>query len=216
MTVLIRPFTGMAGDVPARCSSSCTSHLRQRACRSSFWSGPAGSRPFTRSMGSLYGPAIFMWRHRTTTFSSVTAGRWCGGGRHRSPVPFRGRRPWPPGDRDGVLSGMLDHGPAGLHAIARCGGLTVVQKPADAEWPGMPSHAIAQNTIDHVLPVAADARSAHPPDRRTCALPFAVPVDIVVEAGIAEKESPSWPTIPMRPVCRPPCPVPNVPNAGVG
>jgi len=79
--------------------------------------------------------------------------------------------------------------------------------------------AVPCHCPEHDRPCSAgsrDARSAHPPDRRTCALPFAVPVDIVVEAGIAEKESPPWPTIPMRPVCRPPCPVPNVPNAGVG
>jgi len=33
-----------------------------------------------------------------------------------------------------LLSGMLNDGAAGLHAMKACGGLAVVQHPLDAEW----------------------------------------------------------------------------------
>jgi two-component system chemotaxis response regulator CheB len=53
-----------------------------------------------------------------------------------------------------VLTGNLDDGTSGLAAIKRCGGVTVVQDPADADYSGMPESAIANVAVDHVLPLA--------------------------------------------------------------
>lgn len=52
-----------------------------------------------------------------------------------------------------LLSGTLDDGTAGLMMIRKHGGLAVVQDPADALYPGMPSNAIEQAGADHVVPV---------------------------------------------------------------
>ncbi|MGK7863952.1 chemotaxis protein CheB [Falsiroseomonas sp. E2-1-a4] len=53
-----------------------------------------------------------------------------------------------------VLTGMLDDGAEGLAAIHRCGGITVVQDPLDAEWPDMPRNARERAGADHCLPSA--------------------------------------------------------------
>jgi two-component system, chemotaxis family, protein-glutamate methylesterase/glutaminase len=53
-----------------------------------------------------------------------------------------------------VLSGMLDDGTAGLVAIKRCGGITIVQDPDEAAFPDMPRTALANVKIDHCLPIA--------------------------------------------------------------
>lgn len=50
-----------------------------------------------------------------------------------------------------LLSGLLDDGVAGLSAIHRCGGLTVVQDPKEALYSEMPENAIATLVPDHVV-----------------------------------------------------------------
>lgn len=54
-----------------------------------------------------------------------------------------------------VLTGRLDDGTAGLQAIKECGGIAVVQEPADAAEPSMPASALRYVQIDHCVPLAA-------------------------------------------------------------
>lgn len=86
-----------------------------------------------------------------------------------------------------VLTGMLDDGTAGLIAIKKCGGTTVVQDPKDAAYPEMPESVLNNLTVDYCLPVAEMGRlleqlTHKPPGKRK-----AIPTDIRTEAEIAER-----------------------------
>lgn len=53
-----------------------------------------------------------------------------------------------------VLTGMLGDGSAGLQSLQNCGGITVVQDPEDAAYPGMPTAAIRLAKPNHVAHLA--------------------------------------------------------------
>ena len=86
-----------------------------------------------------------------------------------------------------VLTGMQDDGTAGLIAIKRCGGLTVVQDPKDAAYPEMPQSALDSAAVDFCVPVAEMGgvlvKLVAKPHGKT----KPVPKDVRIEAKIAER-----------------------------
>lgn len=62
-------------------------------------------------------------------------------------------RGYGPGAVGVVLSGMLDDGTSGLGEIRRAGGRALVQDPAEALYPQMPTSAIAHVDVNWVLPI---------------------------------------------------------------
>ncbi|MFB9449132.1 chemotaxis protein CheB [Dactylosporangium vinaceum] len=53
-----------------------------------------------------------------------------------------------------VLTGRLEDGAAGVRAIKRHGGRTIVQQPSTAQAPGMPKAALATGCVDLVMPLS--------------------------------------------------------------
>ena len=53
-----------------------------------------------------------------------------------------------------VLTGNLDDGTAGLHAVKSLGGVAIVQDPRDAAAPAMPRSALRNVKVNHCLPLA--------------------------------------------------------------
>jgi len=56
-----------------------------------------------------------------------------------------------------LLTGSSEDGAAGMEAVARRGGLTIVEDPGSAHSPVSPAAAIARTTVRHVLPLAGIA-----------------------------------------------------------
>jgi len=84
-----------------------------------------------------------------------------------------------------VLTGTLGDGAAGLEALHRCGGITVVQDPDDAAYPEMPANALRLLRPNHVaslrdMPVLL-ARLAREP----AGTPVPIPPSMTFEAEIA-------------------------------
>jgi two-component system chemotaxis response regulator CheB len=89
-----------------------------------------------------------------------------------------------------VLTGMLHDGTAGLEFVKRCGGVAVVQDPADAEFPSMPESALRAVAVDYVVPLSqmgallqqlVDPAQVAPLTHKN------IPADLQLEAAIAER-----------------------------
>jgi two-component system chemotaxis response regulator CheB len=87
-----------------------------------------------------------------------------------------------------VMSGLLDDGTAGLVAIKACGGISVVQDPADAAWPDMPRNALRGDSPDHCVPMSDMGALLTRLARSAAGPAIAPPPRIVTEARIAEQE----------------------------
>jgi two-component system, chemotaxis family, protein-glutamate methylesterase/glutaminase len=53
-----------------------------------------------------------------------------------------------------VLSGLMQDGTAGMQAIQRCGGTTIVQDPGEAEYPDMPLSVMEAIKVDYSVPLS--------------------------------------------------------------
>jgi two-component system, chemotaxis family, protein-glutamate methylesterase/glutaminase len=86
-----------------------------------------------------------------------------------------------------LLTGLLDDGTAGLIAVKKCGGITIVQDPKDAAYPEMPQSALNNLKVDYCAPISEIAglleKYSKIPPRKAASVPDAVRV----EAGIAER-----------------------------
>jgi two-component system chemotaxis response regulator CheB len=86
-----------------------------------------------------------------------------------------------------ILTGALDDGTAGLIAVHKCGGVTVVQDPRDAAYPQMPQSALANLKVDHCAPAAQLGALLARLTRRRRGPRRPVPPDVRTEALIAER-----------------------------
>lgn len=86
-----------------------------------------------------------------------------------------------------ILSGALDDGVEGLALVKRHGGVAIVQRPDDAVHDDMPTHALEQVPVDHVLPAGAIGplleRLSH--EQITSALPSPPPRDVAENGDAA-------------------------------
>ncbi|MFN0101688.1 MAG: chemotaxis protein CheB [Bryobacteraceae bacterium] len=86
-----------------------------------------------------------------------------------------------------ILTGMLDDGTAGLIAIKKCGGVTVVQDPKDAAYPDMPQSALNNLKVDHCVRLSEMGALLEKLTHQAAGKNKPIPVDIQTEAVIAER-----------------------------
>jgi two-component system chemotaxis response regulator CheB len=94
-----------------------------------------------------------------------------------------------------LLTGYLDDGTAGLMAIKRCGGICIVQDPADADYPDMPQNAINQIDVDYCLPLSEIGGLLYQLIDRKIGKRKPNPKDIAIEAKIAERVLSDLPSV---------------------
>jgi two-component system chemotaxis response regulator CheB len=87
-----------------------------------------------------------------------------------------------------VLSGSLSDGTAGLGAIKRCGGLALVQDPADAAVPAMPESALRHMAVDFTLSAAEIGGTLSRLSAEPAAATPEIPLDLRLEAMISTQE----------------------------
>lgn len=86
-----------------------------------------------------------------------------------------------------VLTGLLDDRAAGLAAIGRAGGATVVQHPDDATYPAMPRSAVRRAQPAHVVPLSDMGRLLRELAAERAGRPMGpVPRDIAREVEIVK------------------------------
>jgi two-component system chemotaxis response regulator CheB len=86
-----------------------------------------------------------------------------------------------------ILTGLLDDGTAGLTAVKKCGGATVVQDPDTAAYASMPRSALANVKVDHCVPLDAMGPVLERLIRGRAGKVPSVPAAVRVEAKIAER-----------------------------
>jgi two-component system chemotaxis response regulator CheB len=86
-----------------------------------------------------------------------------------------------------ILTGLLYDGIAGMDIIKRCGGITIVQDPEDAEYNELPKNVLQHLETDYCLPLHEISILLADLARRPADTTFPVPEDIRIEADIAER-----------------------------
>lgn len=87
-----------------------------------------------------------------------------------------------------ILSGLLNDGASGLEAVKRCGGLALVQDPADAIADEMPRSAMQTTTVDLSVPSARIGDVLSELAREPAGPGVPIPPDIRLEVDIAAGE----------------------------
>lgn len=94
-----------------------------------------------------------------------------------------------------LLSGYLDDGTSGLIAIQRCGGICIIQDPADADYPDMPKNALNQIKPDYCIPIAEMGKTLSILVERKPKKQIQVPEDITKEVKIAKRVLSDLPSV---------------------
>ena len=86
-----------------------------------------------------------------------------------------------------ILTGLLDDGTSGMLAIKKCGGITIVQDPDEAEFSDMPLSVLSNMEVNYCAPLAQMGFIIHDVIEHIVPQKMRIPPEIISEAEIAEK-----------------------------
>ncbi|MDB5111599.1 MAG: Protein-glutamate methylesterase [Mucilaginibacter sp.] len=86
-----------------------------------------------------------------------------------------------------ILSGMMDDGTSGMSAIKRCGGICIVQEPAEAEFIDMPVNVLSNVNVDYRVPIADMGYIIDDIVSKPVTRVSSIPEDVKIEADITER-----------------------------
>jgi two-component system chemotaxis response regulator CheB len=88
-----------------------------------------------------------------------------------------------------ILTGLLDDGTAGMRAIKKCGGHTLIQDPNEADYPDMPLSVLNSMEVDHCLPLSQLGYVVHDIVANAKLKGVTIPEELIKEASIAENSA---------------------------
>lgn len=90
-----------------------------------------------------------------------------------------------------ILTGMLDDGTSGMYAIKRSGGVCIVQRPDEAEFPNMPYSVINNMEVDYQMAVVEIGPLLNNLHMKRSCVTGEIPEDVKIEAEITKRMSSS-------------------------
>lgn len=88
-----------------------------------------------------------------------------------------------------ILTGMLDDGTSGMATIKRCGGITIVQDPNEADYPDMPLSVLDNVEVDHTESLSKMGELLKEIIYNAEPVEMEVPYDVKVETSIDQRIS---------------------------
>jgi two-component system, chemotaxis family, protein-glutamate methylesterase/glutaminase len=88
-----------------------------------------------------------------------------------------------------ILTGLLDDGTAGMAAIKRCGGISIVQDPNEADHPDMPLSVLESVEVDHSESLSKMGVLLSEIIKTTEPREVEVPYDVMLETQMDQKVS---------------------------
>lgn len=86
-----------------------------------------------------------------------------------------------------ILSGLLEDGTAGMHAIKKCGGTTIIQDPDEAAFPDMPLIVSRTMKVNYILPVSDIGKILLSLIKEPANENAAIPDELILENKIAHR-----------------------------
>jgi two-component system chemotaxis response regulator CheB len=88
-----------------------------------------------------------------------------------------------------ILTGLLDDGTSGMYAIKRSGGRCMIQEPAEADFPDMPTNVLNNMEVDYRVSIDEMGHILSDLYSRSACKEIVVPDDVKLEAEIARRMS---------------------------